>query len=95
MDENNTPKPSNLNIGEILSNLSKNDFSFHVTITSLIEILKEKKNSDGTPFLNNEMLNVKAKAVQEALAAQVKLSVPPPDSFTPPNHKGNSPVTPS
>ena len=81
------PAAGGLNIGEILSNLSKNDFSFHVTITSLLEVLKDKKNPDGTPFLTNEILAAKAKAVQEALAAQINLSVPPPDGFTPPSKK--------
>ena len=73
-----TAAPGGFDMGKVLSNLSNNDFSFHVTITALMEVLKEKKNPDGTPFLTNEMLDVKAKLVQEALMAKVKLEVPPP-----------------
>lgn len=80
MEENNTAQgsPSGLNIGEILANLSHNDFSFHVTVTALMDVLKDKKNPDGTPFITNEELAEKAKLIQEELAKKVKLSVPPP-----------------
>jgi len=71
-----------MNIGEILANLNHNDYSFHITITSLLEVLKEKKNPDGTPFLTNEILAEKAKFVQEELSKKIKISQPP---TTPPS----------
>ena len=61
-----------LDIAGILTNLTHNDFAFHVTLTTLIEMLKNKKDVDGNPLIDIEAFNKKAQEVQETLVKEVQ-----------------------
>jgi len=75
MDRYNIPK-GNSNLSEILGLLNTNDFYFHITLTALIELLKEKKGPDGNPLITEEEIEIKIKDVRDRTMNQLKIISP-------------------
>ena len=58
------------------SNLASNDFHYEVVMSALIEILKNKKNLDGTPFVTDKEFDEKVKEIQADMEAKMKILAP-------------------
>jgi hypothetical protein len=80
MDKYSIPKGSS-NLSEILGLLNTNDFYFHITLTALIELLKEKKGQDGNPLITEEEIELKLKEVRDKTMNQLKIVAPTPGSI--------------
>jgi len=80
MDKYSIPKGSS-NLSEILGLLNTNDFYFHITLTALIESLKEKKGPDGNPLITEEEIELKIKEVRDKAMNQLKIVTPTPGSI--------------
>lgn len=63
-------------LSDILLILNENDFTFFVTLSALIAILKDKKDSNGNPLITEEELNFKMIEIKEKLLAKQKIITP-------------------
>jgi hypothetical protein len=80
MDNYNIPKGSS-NLSDILGLLNTNDFYFHITLTALIELLKEKKGPDGNPLITEEEIELKLKDVRDKTMNKLKIVAPTTNSI--------------
>jgi len=63
-------------LAEIVRAFAESDFRHEILIATLLEILLEKKNADGTPFITREELDKKANEIKNKAVEQSKIAKP-------------------
>lgn len=75
----------NARLPELLSTLVNNDMRFEVIVTSLIELLKEAKDSNGNPLITQAAMDKKCAETRDTFIKEMELAKPPTGLVLPGN----------